>query len=155
MTTTQIELDLIHRYIEPSPSHPGGSMSANSGAGIAAFISAGGTSVRACAKRRTVARMAEGAAWQIGHSKAPGEAMEPALASAVAACARLIAAPWGASPALSIVNATSSDAEPTAVAIAHGATDLLSDEAIMLSSMRRRQATAPFASPQSEFPAVV
>jgi hypothetical protein len=70
----------------------------------------------------------------MGHSEAPRDAIEPALVSAVAACALLIAAPWEASPVLSIVNATSSDAEPTAAAIAHGATDLLSDEAIMLSS---------------------
>src|SRR5262249_47128789 len=56
--------------MEPRPSQSGGSLSAKAGAGTAAFISVGGTSVRVCARRSTVfIRSAAAGVWQIRKSE--------------------------------------------------------------------------------------
>src|SRR5262245_9937080 len=70
--------------MEPRPSQSGGSLLAKSGAGVAAFISVGGTSVRVCARRSTVFVRPEGAGvWQIGKSEVDAAGATVALAAPI------------------------------------------------------------------------
>src|SRR6476469_8851657 len=72
--------------MEPRPSQSGGALSAMAGAGIAAFISVFGTSVRVCARRSTVfVRSAAAGVWQIGKSQLDDGEATVALAAPIIA----------------------------------------------------------------------
>src|SRR5262252_8404639 len=72
--------------MEPRPSQSGGSLSAKAGAGTAAFISVGGTSVRVCARRSTVlVRSPAACVWQIGKSELDDAGATVALAAPMSA----------------------------------------------------------------------
>src|SRR5262245_25394167 len=95
--------------MEPRPSQSGGSLSANSGAGMAAFISVGGTSVRACARRSSVpVRPGVTRVWQIGKS-----------ALDVAGATVALAAPISTPPPASMILSASEPREtpPTMIAV--------------------------------------